>query len=111
MGWEVVEKSRRRWRGNIQEMVSGEVKAPVPFVIKGVLEEDISSRTRSKLMGEQWQKGLAKHTTKTRRSWREWCQKSKLDYGGARRRSSKTIKEVGGGVEALSQVASKNDMK
>jgi hypothetical protein len=111
VGWEVVEKSQRRWRGNIQEMVSGEVKAPVPFVIKGVLEEDISSRTRSKLMGEQWQKGLAKHTTKTRRSWREWCQKSKLDYGGARRRSSKTIKEVGGGVEALSQVASKNDMK
>jgi hypothetical protein len=24
VGWEVVEKSQRRWRGNIQEMVSGE---------------------------------------------------------------------------------------
>lgn len=41
-----------------QEMMSGEVKTPILFVIKGVPEEDRTSKARSKLMGtgEQWQK-------------------------------------------------------
>lgn len=34
-----------------QEMISDKVKAAVPFVIKGVTEEDITDGARSKLMG------------------------------------------------------------
>jgi hypothetical protein len=39
-----------------QETMSGEVRTPVPFVIRGVPEGDTTSRARSKLMGSSIRK-------------------------------------------------------
>jgi hypothetical protein len=54
VNWEGVEKgnlSRQRWRDGRQETESDAVKTSIPFVIRGVTEEDPASGARGKLMG------------------------------------------------------------
>jgi hypothetical protein len=93
-----------------QETMRGEVKTKVPFVIRRVPVEDAAGRESTKLMGSRARKVGVARTPKNMKMviGGSGAKKGNTGCRCTSRRSRKTIKKVGGGVEALSPVASKN---
>jgi hypothetical protein len=92
-----------------QETISGEIKTSVPFVIRRVTEEDTMGAAGGKLM---WSGGRKVGVARTPKNVKmvigcSGAKKSKAGYGGTNHCCRKTIKEVGGVVEALNPVASR----
>jgi hypothetical protein len=90
--------------------MSGEVEALVPLVIKEVTKEDIAGGVGGKFTGSGGRKVRITCTPKYTKMVVGWrgAKESKAGCGSANHLGRKAIKEVGGGVEAFSPVASRN---
>jgi hypothetical protein len=92
-----------------EDPLGGKVKATVPLVIRGVPEEDTESRTGCQFV---WSGGCGVRVTRTPEDAkvivpRRGTEKSVVWCGSGTGNGRKTVKEIGGGVQALSPEASR----
>jgi hypothetical protein len=92
-----------------EDPTRGEIKASVTLMIRGISEEDTQSRTRSQLVGSG---GSGVRVTRTPEDPKVVIPRRGTEQSVVWRRSwtssgRKAVKEIGGGVQALSPEASR----